>query len=324
MAQTFSLAYYSITLNRRNTRNMVVLSDFKNGQDFLDVIDDVMSQWKYNTKNVNIEKDTDKKRVFRIKKDENGNDIYYRQGRFLSGIIESGDYGSEEPVVDVNTGKSTHTKTTSESLLKPVYFIFYVPKKSVRGFLILERIGSSGIYTIINDSLMNHFKGQEQLGLVLKIMPLLNDEANKKFRQLIDYEASQVILHKVRREDVNISKMTGNNIEDKDISYIDIAYHAPVGKKISVGGWLKQLKKDEKGLFGIEETGKYSDVDFVVDINGKPKKLSAKGIDKLGTVFDITDAVNNNLVKGYPTFRAVEVEAMDVVSDLNKQFDIKQ
>ena len=67
-----------------------------------------------------------------------------------------------------------------------------------------------------------------------------------------------------------------------------------------------------------------TEIDFVVDINGKPKKLSAKSIDKLGTVFDITDAVNNNLVKGYPTFRAVEVEAMDVVSDLNKQFDIKQ
>lgn len=324
MAQSFSLAYYLITLNVRNTRNLAVLSDFKDGQDYLDVVDLVVSTWKYKSDHVNIENDAKNKRVFRIKKDENGNDMYYREGRFLSGMIESGDYGSEEPVVNVNTGEPTHTKTTSESLLKPFYFLFYIPKNSVRGFLILERIGTAGIYTILNDALLNYYRDGELLDLSLKIMPLMSDEANKKYRQMIDYEASQVVLHKVRKQDVNISKMTDNNIEDQEISYIDIAYHAPVGKKISVGRWINMLKKDEKGLFGVEETGKYDDVDFVVEINGKPKKLSAKGIDKLGTVFDITEAVSKNIVKGYPSFAAIKKEAMDVISDLNKQFGISQ
>ena len=324
MAQSFSLAYYLITLNIRNTKDLVVLSDFQDGKDYLDVIDEVFIQWKYKIEDANIENDVNNKRVFRIKKDENGNDVYYRQGRFLSGIIESGDYGSEEPVVDVTTGKSTHTKTTNEALLKPFFFLFYIPKNSVKGFLILERIGTLGIYTIINDALVNFYRGKDIFDLSLKIMPLMSDNANKKYRQMIDYEASQVILHRVRKEDVNISKMSDNTIEDKDISYIDIAYHAPVGKKISVGGWLEKLKKDDNGLFGIEQTGKFSDVDFVVEINGKPKKLSATGIDKLGTVFDITESVSKNVVKGYPAFKALKKEAMDVISDLVQQLKISQ
>lgn len=324
MAQSFSLAYYMITLNLRNTKKLAVLSDYRDGLDYLDIIDTVVANWKYKSDQVNIENDAKNKRVFRIKKDENGNDMYYREGRFLSGMIESGDYGSEEPVVNVNTGEPTHTKTTNESLLKPFYFLFYIPKNSVRGFLILERIGTAGIYTILNDALLNYYKEGELWDFSLKIVPLLSEEANKKYRQMIDYEASQVVLHKVSKKDVNISKMTDNTIDDNEISYIDIAYHAPVGKKISVGRWINMLKEDDKGLYGVDETGKYADVDFVVDINGKPKKLSAKGIDKLGTVFDITEAVSNHIVKGYPSFSAIKKEAMDVISDLNKQFDITQ
>ena len=47
-------------------------------------------------------------------------------------------------------------------------------------------------------------------------------------------------------------------------------------------------------------------------------------MDNLGTVFDITDAVSKYIEKGYPTFKAVRKEAMGVISDLNKQFDINQ
>ena len=324
MAQSFSLAYYCITLNRRNSKDLVDLSDFRKGEDYLDIIHEIVSGWKYEAEHLKIKRDKENQKVFRIKKDENGNDVLYREGRFLDGIIESGDYGSEEPVVDITTGESKHTKSTNESLLKPFYFLFYVPKNSVYGFLILERIGTLGIYTIINNSLMNYFKGREDLDLSLKVLPLTSKEANKKYRQLINYEAREVVLHNVRKDGVNISKMTDNTIEDNTVGYTDIVYHAPIGQTIKIGSWIEKLKKNDNGLFGIETTGQFSDVDFIVDINGKPKRLSFNRMDNLGTVFDITDAVSKYMVKGYPTFKSVRKEAMDVISDLNKQFDIKQ
>ena len=324
MAQTFSLAYYRISLNNRNTNKLLILSDFCKGQDFLGFIDSVISKWEYRSDNVDIKKDEQTQRVFRIKKDVNGRNMYYHKGRFISGMIESGDYGSEESVVNINTGEAAHTKRTDESLLKPFYFLFYVPKNSVYGFLILERIGTAGIYTIIYDALIKSFRENITTGLTLKIMPLISEAANEKYRQLIDYEASQVVLHNIRKEGINISKMTDNSIEDKEIGYVDVVYHAPIGKKISVRHWLDRLHKDDNGYYGVEETGKYQSVDFMVEINGKPKKLSADRIDKLGTVFDITDAVSDSIEKGYPSFQSVEKEAMDVISDLNKQFKINQ
>lgn len=324
MAQSFSLAYYRITLNVRNSKDLMDLSDFYKGQDYLDVINEIVLGWKYEAKAPKIKMDEDNEKVFRIKKDDKGNDILYRRGRFLEGIIESGDYGLEEPVVNITTGESTHTKNKNESLLKPFYFLFYVPKNSVYGFLILERIGTLGIYTIIKNALSNYFKGIDDLNLSLKVLPLTSKEANKKYRQLINYEARKVVLHKVRKEGVNISKMTDNAIDDKCVGYTDIVYHAPIGQTIKISSWIAKLKKDDNGLLGVETTGKFSDVDFFVDINGKTKRLSFNGMDNLGTIFDITDDVSKYIEKGYPTFKSLHNEAMDVISDLNKQFGINQ
>lgn len=324
MAQSFSLAYYRITLNKRNSKDLVDLSDFMKGKDYLDVIHEIVLGWKYETEHLKIKRDRDDHKVFRIKKDEQGKDMLYREGRFLDGVIESGDYGSEEPVVDITTGESTHTKNTNESLLKPFFFLFYIPKNSVYGFLILERIGTLGIYTIINNALLNNFKNIDCFGLSLKVLPLTSNEANKKYRQLINYEAREVVLHNIRKDGVNISKMTDNSIEDDTVGYTDIVYHAPIGQTIKIGSWFNKLKKNDNGLFGIETIGQFSDVDFVVDINGKPKRLSFNRMDNLGTVFDITEAVSKSIVKGYPSFKSVRKEAMDVISDLNKQFDIKK
>ncbi len=325
MAQTFSLAYYCITLNIRNTKDLVELSDFKKGADYLDVIYEMLSGWKYKSEQLKIKNDKESQKVFRIKKDDEGKDMLYRQGRFIDGILESGEQdGTEDPIVNTMTGESKHIKKANESLLKPFYFLFYIPKNSVYGFLILERIGTLGIYTIINNALMNYYRGKEELGLSLKVLPLTSKEANRKYRQLINYEARQVVLHNVRKEGVNISKMTGNNIEDKTVGHTDIVYYAPIGETIKIGSWLDSLKKNDRGLFGLESTGQFSDVDFIVDINGKPKKLSVNRMDNLGTVFDITESVSKHMVKGYPTFRALQMEAMDVISDLNKQFNIKQ
>ena len=327
MTQTFSLSFYLVTINKRYKKDLVTLSDFYDGKDLFEEITKVMSSWKYKVEDeVTIKNDEDNEKVFRVAKGDAGNDIFYPKGRYLSGIIESGDYGSEEKLVDVRNGKQTHTKTTKESLLRPFYFMFYIPKNSVYGFLILERISSLGIYTIITDKLQKSF---EDLGLedrVLKISPLVSEKANKKYRELIDYEAREVVLHQVRKEGIQLSKMSGNTISDKLVSSVDLVYRAPVGKKIKIGSWLEILKKskDEKSkLYGIESEGQFTDVDFTVDFNGKPKKLSINRIDTLGTVIDISDTIKDRLVRGYPPFKVIEKEANDIISDFIKQFDIK-
>lgn len=326
MAQTFSLSFYLITINKRYKKDLVSLSDFYDGKDLLEEITKVMSSWRYNADDITIENDKNIEKVFRIAKDTNGYDYFHLNGRYFSGILESGDYGSEEKLVDVTTGRETHTKTTHESLLRPFYFMFFIPKNSVYGFLILERISGYGVYTIITNRLSKSFESLNLDDIVLKFAPLVSEKANEKYRKLIDYEAREVVLHQVRKEGIQLSKMSGNAISDELVSSVDLVYRAPIGKKIKIGNWLEILKnsRNEKNkLYGIESEGQFTDIDFIVDFNGKPKKISFNHIDSLGTVIDINDAVEKKLISGYPPFKLIEKEANDIVSDLIKQYDIK-
>lgn len=99
MAQSFSLSTYVISNKRSNPHNRIVLSDYYQGKDLLDDIYSMLDKWKYDEKNINISLDSEEKKVFRISKDQNGCDLLNKNGRFISGIIQSGDYGTEEPLV---------------------------------------------------------------------------------------------------------------------------------------------------------------------------------------------------------------------------------
>ena len=109
MAQSYSLAVYSVSINTRLKKDeKQVLSDFNNGQDFLQYIDTMMSSWKMDMNRgdqhvpVNRDGDDEEGNVFRLSRDQNGEYILYRRGRYLSGILECGEYGTEEECVDIN------------------------------------------------------------------------------------------------------------------------------------------------------------------------------------------------------------------------------
>ncbi len=109
MAQTFSLALYSITIHRLGNRNdRLVLTDFDNGKNLYDIAADMLSSIKYikeieqEKENLSQKNDTKEKRFFRIMKDDNG-DILKLRKPYLTGFIESGEYGTEENIVNVET-----------------------------------------------------------------------------------------------------------------------------------------------------------------------------------------------------------------------------
>lgn len=124
MAQKFSLALYQLSINRRRNRDeQVVLSDFMNGTDMLDVVRCLLDTLRYDSTNEGAPQNRDVNKFFRIMK-RDGMDLLSTNGRYISGIIETGDYGTEENMVNVQTGEATHTKSINEALLVPFYFLY--------------------------------------------------------------------------------------------------------------------------------------------------------------------------------------------------------
>lgn len=119
-----------------------------------ELVNDVLSSWKFDKKDdVKICKYNDADKVFRIAMKDDENYWYNKSGRTISGIIESGVFGTEESVVDTQTGIQITRKRRRDALLKPEYFMINIPRDSTIGFLILEKIGNFGLFSIITDQI---------------------------------------------------------------------------------------------------------------------------------------------------------------------------
>lgn len=329
MAKTYSLSVYSITINKRGNREeLQLLSDFNNGKDFYSYIESMLNVWKLNNKTLEEENpialDENESKAFRIGKDANGKYILRKTGRSISGIIESGEYGTEEDGIDINTGKSTFKKKKTEALLKPFYFQFYIPKNAVRAFLIVERIGVNGILSIMRNAILRFFSDKDFDDYVLNINPLtLNKLVDKKMSEMSG-EAKKVILRQVHKDDLGVSKILGHQVEDTKIT-TDIVFNAAINTVFSFGSFLERIKTKynaETRLYEVDQDISCADIAFSVNIGGQPKLFSLLNIQTLGMSVDITNKVKLG-ENSYPTYHSVHKEADEVLSYIIKQFNLE-
>lgn len=326
MAKNFNLSLYQITINkRRDKKNYEVLSDFMNGTDLLKIVNSLLRTWKYvpteNTEQSTsqIQKDDENERVFRIMNIDS-KDQLFANGRYITGIIESGDYGTEENIVDVLTGKPSHTKKITESILYPFYFMFYLPENSKLGFLIVGRIGNLGIYSLIESKLRLYTAPKIDDNCVLKVRPLVLKKLVNDHLKYVTGGAKKIIFEKVRKEDLHVSKLSNGQVSDENVDNIEVVYNAKRNHLFNISQWFNVMNKNDKSSFYIVEDIEYEDVKFEFKVQGTPRKVSIKEIEKLGTYMDVTEFVTlaNNK---YPTYESINKQAHLLITHIKEQFN---
>jgi len=121
-----SLVGYSIKIKKLRTKDHLDLYRFDGSYDLFDVFKDYFST--YNTKGSNSQyavedvPNTNKKTIFI----EMARDV---GPRMLEGVIRTGDYGYETPIVNRQSKQLSYTRNTEDTELSPLYFLLYVPQK---------------------------------------------------------------------------------------------------------------------------------------------------------------------------------------------------
>ncbi|MFK1872905.1 hypothetical protein ACIXIT_03340 [Bacteroides fragilis] len=127
--KNYSLSIYQITINKRfNKDEKVYLSDYDNGKDLFLQLKEVLETWKFENiqeSSPTIIKDEEEKKISRILKHSDGTVELYSLGRYISGIIESGEFGTEENIINSNTGELKYRKKAEDAQMIP--FFFHVP-----------------------------------------------------------------------------------------------------------------------------------------------------------------------------------------------------
>lgn len=325
MTNTYSLAIYAITISKRGERqDTQVLSDYDNGYDFLSEMHDLFKSWCYDSERgdnfIPVNKDLDY--AFRIAQNHDNHPLLHRMGRYLKGTIEAGEFGTREDVVNVNTGEVRYSKTRIDAVMRPFYFMFYIPENARIGFLIVERISNHGIASVLTNAILRHYRlTPKENDYVLRIQAISVNRLIDAKMAALKYEAKQIELTNISNADFGISRILGDAIPDKYIPP-SLIYRAKGGRRIPVGQFIEKMfrnKKDNDALYIIDNDLKCEDISVVVSIDGKDRTLTLQRIQSLGATMDISDCVEfgDNY---YPTFESLDRQAAQLVSYVIEQF----
>lgn len=333
MAQTYSLALYSVTIHRLGNRgDRLVLTDFDNGKNLYDIAYNMLSSILYKKEieqekvNLSTKNDATEKRFFRIMKNSRGEDVLFPRKPYLTGFVESGEYGTEENIVNVETGE-TKEKKEKDALLRPFYFMLYVPQGTKIAILILERISNLGIMTLFEKKMREAVSeeiGDSVRDFVISIEPMALESVLKRHINTIG-GAKKVIFNHVMLSDITPSKLSDGNLNDGDIHNMQITLNAPRNGSINILSWFQKMKETFEQRRYRKETNicsiagvEYKDVKFEVEIGGASRMISMQDVGKLGTYLDITKDIELDR-NYYPTFGSVDKQANILISDIKQQ-----
>ena len=313
--KNYSLSIYRISINKRLDKNdRVILSDYDYGNDLLSQLNEFFNTLKieqFSNESSSIIKDDEEKKISRIFKNQNGLFELHTLSRYISGIIESGEFGTEENIIDSNTGQLKYRKKSIDAQMIPFFFMFNIPENSPYGYMVIERIGNIGIFSTLTKSIQKFLAPLIQDNVVLKIEPFFIQEVMDRNLNVIS-EAKKVIIKGVRNKDLGIAKITDNLITD-DIQ-ADIVYKAPRNGSIQIRSLLDKLKpsKNKKDLYTFPNI-EYADIAFELKLGGKTKTISIGNINNLGTNLEITESITIGS-NGYPTYKSILQEAQKLLS----------
>lgn len=113
-------------------------------------------------------------------KAENGNQVYRFSNLNLEPDnifcwIEIGDYGTENDIIDINTGEISFQKTQDNALINKFYVHFHIPKNKTTALMFVHNYKYGGAKSLFESEFRPFFKTQTDL--VLQLFPFAHKKA---------------------------------------------------------------------------------------------------------------------------------------------------
>ena len=257
-------------------------------------------------------RDDESKRALTVKRHE-------RDGETISGVVETGEYGVENTVLNIETGETT-TLDANQAPMKRFYFHMSVPEITDGiAILILQRQSQYGIRTVFGDDFKKHI--ERDFAVDIDINPIMP-------RESIDRLLEENRVTKIRILQPPSGDIAGA-IRDpldkvafvQESRYIETRLVARVGERIYLNPTFKKLLLGPDREGGLAELlGDDKIVKAEVSIGGKPKTIDLSN-SKMNASFDITDAVTFDN-DGHPNFSSIDTVAKEHSDALLGEIDI--
>lgn len=318
MSKNVRLDVYTFSLRKRNSRESFKLKNFDNqGADFFSLFREYLGEIE--TKIHQHDK------YFKTIKLKSGNLQIDSGRRIIRGMVESGPFGREEDIVGISTGRLNYRKKKEDTIHQPFYFLLWVPEEFDKGFLILQRLGVSGIRNVFQATLKTFFQERYQ-DLLIDFRAFLDQEIARQFIEHGNYEKVTLIKNGLPSDLADQYGLT-QYAEESSEYQLKLELIAPNGFRkrwLNKAGTrflddphavffeadlIKNLGFDESNPHTVSVTSRYNDQTRTID-------LSETG--KFKPSYLVTDLCEWG-DDGYPTFSSLDTAAINLLESFGVQ-----
>jgi len=305
MQPTISLASYAIRVWNIDEHEPDPISNFSDGADLIDFLRTFFDGLK-----TSVAHDEVIRQVLRVKTLTVG-------GRQISGIIETGEYGSESELWDVKKKSVAHTRKTTEADMLPFYFLADLPEGPDEGLLMLERRGMLGIRQLLYRAVIAEFEKKFK-DHSLRFDPLVQST------ELAKYANGKIESIRFVRFDIpkDISEAFGSGHKEVK-GRVELVVHAQRGKSLPLNDALKRFLRGGKKvgeLIALDETNfEYQNIKMRSRVGQSTRTIDLARGKHLRSYHDISDTVQFDPKSGNPQFDSIHNLATTLARELKSQ-----
>lgn len=288
----FFLSGYTIRVFKRDKEKgkcVLKLDKLPNGYDFYDIFNNFLNSLSSNAVINDYEKNI--LQATSIDTDKNQ--------RLITGTIDSGVYGINSKLIDINTRKTSYIRNEYDAETLPFYFMVTLPKGRDEGILLLESIGRYEMKRSLVKTFGDYMtKKHPDLSFeICKLIPggmiekLLSQSRTTKIR-LIKYDISD-----------DIAETLEDPHQERDFEIKrEVIYSS---KDLGIQNKIRKIINKEKAiseLFEIREIKEndYDKLKFELKIGTTTKTIDLDNLFDINNSIDITDDLTINTVTGHP------------------------
>jgi hypothetical protein len=241
-----------------------------------------------------------------------------KNGDSITGLAYAGEYGFGNNLIDISSGKTTYKKKQTDASMIPFFFEWYLPARHRKGILLSQRIGQSGVRTLLEAIVSPEFDAVAD-GYLLGINPVMPEAAIKALLK-------KATLHEVRFVQSMIpsdiaDRFNGtNSAQEGEVEFII----RPRRKGYLKPGAIIDFLSGKKTVGDLIEIQSFTpdNVKVEIGLEGRRRVIDFGKLGRLRSSFDISADIKLG-PDGYGTLTSLRSASADLVQDLAEQLKIK-
>jgi len=244
------------------------------------------------------------------------------EDRIIHGILNTGDYGYEADLYDLDAEQVVYQRRSNDAELLPFYFFASIPSDRDEGILLLQRFGQFGIKHVLFEGFRGHMRSAAP-DFRVEINPLVQTHFIRKAIENGKLKSLRFIQFGFPSDIANMVRDATHIERDYRMEFI-IKAKRNRSLPEQIKNRILDFISNRRGLDSIIELNdyrfRYQNIKVEVNQRGRTRTIDLGNFAAMRAYHDISNEVTIG-TNGHPEFNSINQIAKEIHRDLRRRLD---